>query len=95
MCGVWEGVPGISEVEEARMMIKWRELSRGMKVFYIACLISAIGLAIMILTGWTSIGDTPLLQLFILTLDLRPIRTFILTPVNWKSGLDVKASSRP
>jgi hypothetical protein len=37
-------------------MIEWKELSRGMKVFYIAGLISAIGLAIMILTGVTCIG---------------------------------------
>ena len=39
------------------MIAEWRELSTMTKIFYIAGLISAIGLAIMILTGLTSIGD--------------------------------------
>ena len=37
-------------------MSKWRELSMSTKIFYIAGLISFICLAIMILTGMTSIG---------------------------------------
>jgi len=39
------------------MISKWKELSGGMKVFYIAGLVSAIGLVVMILCGLTSIGD--------------------------------------
>jgi hypothetical protein len=39
------------------MISRWKELSGGMKVFYIAGLVSAIGLGVMILTGLTSIGD--------------------------------------
>jgi len=39
------------------MMAKWRELSTLTKIFCIFGLISFIGLAIMILTGVTSIGD--------------------------------------
>jgi hypothetical protein len=38
------------------MMSEWRQLSTITKVFYIGGLISAIGPAIMILTGMTSIG---------------------------------------
>jgi cell division protein FtsL len=39
------------------MIAEWKELSRTTKVFYIAGLVSAIGLAVMILTGMISIGD--------------------------------------
>jgi hypothetical protein len=39
------------------MMADWKELGKSTKVFYIAGLISAIGLAVMILTGMISIGD--------------------------------------
>jgi hypothetical protein len=39
------------------MMAEWRELSTLTKIFYIGGLINFIGLAIMILTGMTSIGD--------------------------------------
>jgi len=39
------------------MMAEWRELSTLTKIFCIFGLISFIGLAIMILTGVTSIGD--------------------------------------
>ena len=39
------------------MMIEWRGLSRSRKVFYIPGLISAIGLALMILTGMINVGD--------------------------------------
>jgi hypothetical protein len=38
------------------IIAEWRELSTLTKVFYIGGLISFIGLAIMILTGMTSIG---------------------------------------
>jgi hypothetical protein len=38
------------------MMAEWRQLSTIAKIFYIGGLISFIGLAIMILTGLTSIG---------------------------------------
>lgn len=38
------------------MMAEWRDLATLTKVFYIAGLISFIGLAVMILTGMTSIG---------------------------------------
>jgi hypothetical protein len=37
-------------------MIEWKELSTMTKIFYIAGLVSFIGLVVMILTGWTSIG---------------------------------------
>ena len=37
-------------------MADWRELSTMIKIFYIAGLVSVIRLAIMILTGKTSIG---------------------------------------
>ncbi len=39
------------------MMSRWKELSGGMKAFYIAGLVSSIGLGVMILTGLTRIGD--------------------------------------
>jgi hypothetical protein len=39
------------------MMAEWRELSTLRKIFYIAGLISFIGLALIILTGMTSIGQ--------------------------------------
>ena len=39
------------------MMGEWKELSRMTKIFYIAGLVSAIGLAVMILAGMTSIGE--------------------------------------
>ncbi len=38
------------------MMPEWRQLSTMAKIFYVGGLISFIGLAIMILTGMTSIG---------------------------------------
>ena len=38
------------------MMIELKELSRSTKVFYIAGLVSAIGLEVMILSGKVSIG---------------------------------------
>jgi hypothetical protein len=38
------------------MMAEWRKLTTMTKIFYIGGLISFIGLAIMILTGVTSIG---------------------------------------
>jgi len=38
------------------MIAEWKELSTMAKIFYIGGLISFIGLAIMILTGVTSIG---------------------------------------
>jgi hypothetical protein len=39
------------------MVAEWREFSTMTKVFYIASLVSAIGLVVMILTRMTSIGD--------------------------------------
>jgi hypothetical protein len=39
------------------MISRWKELSGGMKVFYIAGLVSLIGLGVMVLTGMTGIGD--------------------------------------
>jgi DMSO/TMAO reductase YedYZ heme-binding membrane subunit len=39
------------------MMAEWRHLSTITRIFYICGLIGFIGLAIMILTGITSIGD--------------------------------------
>ena len=39
------------------MMAEWRELSTLTKIFYIAGLVSFIGLAIMILTAMTSISE--------------------------------------
>ncbi len=44
------------EIEEERMMAEWKEFSTMTKIFYIGGLVSFIGLAVMILTGWTSIG---------------------------------------
>lgn len=38
------------------MMPDWRQLGTVTKIFYIAGLISFIGLAVMILTGMTTIG---------------------------------------
>lgn len=38
-------------------MSEWMERSGMTKIFYIGGLVSAIGLAVMILTGITSIGD--------------------------------------
>lgn len=38
------------------MMAEWREFSTMIKIFFICGLVSFIGLAIMILTGITSIG---------------------------------------
>jgi hypothetical protein len=38
------------------MIAEWTELCTLTKIFYIASLISFIGLAIMVLTGMTSIG---------------------------------------
>ncbi|MGA2226350.1 MAG: hypothetical protein ABSH41_18085 [Syntrophobacteraceae bacterium] len=38
------------------MMSEWRELSTLTKMFYLGGLVSFIGLAIMILTGMTSLG---------------------------------------
>jgi hypothetical protein len=38
------------------MMSEWKELSAMTKIFYIAGLVSFIGLAFMILTGMTTIG---------------------------------------
>jgi hypothetical protein len=38
------------------MMAAWRQLVTVAKVFYIGGLVSFIGLALMILTGMTSIG---------------------------------------
>ena len=38
------------------MMAEWSQLSTLTKIFYIGGLVSFIGLAIMILTGMTSIG---------------------------------------
>jgi hypothetical protein len=40
------------------VIAEWRELSTLTKIFYIAGLVSFIGLAVMILTGMTSIGRT-------------------------------------
>ncbi|MGA2938954.1 MAG: hypothetical protein ABSF52_17915, partial [Syntrophobacteraceae bacterium] len=56
VCGVWQGVSGFSEMRVA-MTLEWRQLSTLTKIFYIGGLISFLGLAIMILTGMTSIGD--------------------------------------
>jgi cell division protein FtsL len=39
------------------MIIGWKELSMSTKVFYIVGLVSAIGLAVMILSGKVSIWD--------------------------------------
>ena len=39
------------------MIAEWRQLSTIAKIFYIGGLVSFIGLAVMILTGVTSIGD--------------------------------------
>ena len=38
-------------------MFRWKQVGGGMKVFYIAGLVSCIGLGVMILAGLTSIGD--------------------------------------
>jgi hypothetical protein len=38
-------------------MAGWRQLSTMTKIFCIAGLVSFLGVAVMILTGWTSIGD--------------------------------------
>jgi hypothetical protein len=48
-------IPDLSEMRRA-VLIEWEELSRMTKIFYIAGIISFIGLAIMILTGMTSLG---------------------------------------
>lgn len=39
------------------MMINWKEFSTLKKIFYITSLVSAIGLAVMILTGMVIISD--------------------------------------
>jgi hypothetical protein len=39
------------------MISQWKDFSTMKKAFYIAGLLSAIGLAVMMLTGLTSIGD--------------------------------------
>jgi hypothetical protein len=39
------------------MIAEWREFSTIAKIFYIGGVVSAIGLAVMILSGMTSIGD--------------------------------------
>jgi len=42
---------------EGIMIIAWKDLSTMTKIFYVAGLVSAVGLGVMILTGWTCIGD--------------------------------------
>jgi len=44
------------------MIIEWKEPSRMTKIFYIAGLVSAIGLELMILSGKVSIEDALGLQ---------------------------------
>jgi len=39
------------------MVTEWRQLSTLTKIFYIGGVVSAIGLAVMILSGMTSIGN--------------------------------------
>ncbi len=49
-------------------MSGWRQICTTTKIFYIAGLISFLGLAMMILTGVTSIGDILALKLELIKL---------------------------